>query len=49
MKQLVLLVEKSKRRDILKFQNVVTSIYDPSGSTLGGLHFYMLIFSTLIR
>ena len=52
MKQLVLLVEKSKLGDIPKFHNFLTSFSDDESSCrghLGGLHSSSLIFSELIR
>ena len=52
MKQLVVLVEKSKLGDIPKFQNFLTSIlYDESSCRghLGGVHSSSLIFFKLIR
>ena len=52
MKQLVVLVEKSKLGDIPKFHNFLTSIlYDESSCRghLGGVHSSSLIFFTLIR
>ena len=52
MKQLMVLVEKSKLGDIPKFQNFLTSIlYDESSCRghLGGVHSSSLIFFKLIR
>ena len=52
MKQLVVLVEKSKLGDIPKFHNFLTSFSDDESSCrghLGGLHSSSLIFSELIR
>ena len=52
MKQLVVLVEKSKLGDISKFHNFLTSFSDDESSCLGhlgGLHSSSLIFSELIR
>ena len=52
MKQLVVLVEKSKLGDIPKFHNFLTSFSDDESSCrghLGELHSSSLIFSELIR
>ena len=52
MKQLVVLVEKSKLGDIPKFHNFLTSISDDESSCrghLGGVHSSSLIFFKLIR
>ena len=52
MKQLVVLVEKSKLGDIPRFHNFLTSFSDDESSCrghLGGLHSSSLIFFKLVR